>query len=235
MLDNLHLLDLGKAATWVRDEGDVMAASMGEKNFRRFCELILTSGVRVDAAWHDEISQMEPAALRSRMSEIASNLSHAYVAMRQHQWTDTLAALKEAIRHGARAPALINDAAYCHYQLGEIAEATSYMDRLAQAYPDNALVLRKYGIFCMETGQFEKAIASLSSARQITPGDAEILLNLAGAHAARTNMAAAWSVLSEVAPEKRRAFRRWFEQDKPYAKALRTDSRYAAWSTASTP
>lgn len=228
-MGSLNLLEVGTLATWIADEIEGLSTLFGEEGLDEMCELLLTGGETPTAGTSAEKQKRDAASWHALMRELSGALWKGFDSMRNGEWADADAALTESIRMGMRAPAVLNDVAFCRAQLGDTQKAESIMRQLAKFYPESPLVLTKYGAFCLMQSNYAAAADALARAREMAPYQVDTALHLAGAHAATGALDKAWEVLGSIPPETRPSTESWFHQDRPYAAALREDSRRADW------
>ena len=229
-LDSLNLLEIGNCSTWIRDDAESLEALMGIEHLRQLCGLVLGGG-EVRKSEDPAFAGMDAKALQLVMARTASDLWASYQALQRKDWPAAETNLAAAVEHGVTAPAATQGLAYCRVMQNDATKAFDMMKGLAETYPGSAFVQYKFGLLCMDLGRYDAAQDALTRAHDLNPDDPEITFGLAGAHAALAHTDKAWELLNGVPAATRRTWAGWFNQPRPYAKALKEDSRFAVWMT----
>jgi tetratricopeptide (TPR) repeat protein len=126
MLDKLTTDEIGRIATWIGDEPDVLVGMLAEDGYRTLCRVVLTgeTGVRKTSA---DNSELDLAALSHQMKDVARAIWQAHQAQQRQDWPAALKALQDAQTLGATAPAIQNDVGTCR----------SHMTSANQGIPEN--------------------------------------------------------------------------------------------------
>ena len=120
------------------------------------------------------------------------------------------------------------------FQAGNVQEAAKYFDLCLQIEPASGRANQYRGDCALEEQQTPEAIAYLRKARDLEPGNPEILFDLARAQTAAGNYEAAWALVDALAPEVRhKPLVRYYEGviqvgRKNYAAAIQPLSEVAA-------
>jgi Flp pilus assembly protein TadD len=226
---SMNLLEVGTLATWVGDEYEALVKQLGAQGYSHLCAFVLTGGEEPAKGGANPMPSHTAAEYEALMTTMAQFLWRGYENMRKGDWTTAEAALAEGLRAGLRAPAVLNDIAFCRAQRGEIDQARKILLQLVKFYPDSPLVLSKYGAFCLQQGDVAEATRSLARAHDLQPYEIETALNLASAYSAQTNATLAWEILGKIPAGTRAGLTNWFGQPRPYIAELRSDARYAEW------
>ncbi|MFH0907357.1 MAG: tetratricopeptide repeat protein [bacterium] len=229
-LGSMNLLEIGNCATWIRDDAEALEALMGSDHLRQLCGMVLGGG-EAKPAGTVNVAGMDAAALRATMDRAASDLWSSYQAIQRKDWQAAETNLSAAVEHGITAPAATQGLAYCRVMQNDATKAFDMMKGLAEAYPDSAFVQFKFGLLCMDLERYETAEDAFARAHQINPDDFEITVHLAGARAAMSRADDAWSLLDGIPAAARPAWAAWFNQPRPYARALKQDPRFPVWVT----
>lgn len=229
VVGSMTLLDIGTLATWLADEHEPLLKQLGEPRYVQLCNIVIEGGEKPAQASAVAQPARTAAAYRTLMATLGEVLWRGYDSLRRGDWPGADKALAEAVRLGLRAPAVLNDIAYCRAQLGDIDKASSILKQLVRFYPDSPLVLGKYGGFCLLHGDPAEAVKHLERAHAKEPQQLETSLNLAGAYVTQGDSAQAWKILYAIPAGSRSGLTNWFGQDQAFAAALRADKRYADW------
>jgi tetratricopeptide (TPR) repeat protein len=116
MLDALTTEEIGRVATWIGDEPDVLIGMLTEDGYRTLCRAVLTgnTSVRKIAAGNGE---PDLAALSQQMKDVAGAIWQAYQAQGRQDWPAAVKALQTAQTLGATAPAIQSDVEKCLSQM----------------------------------------------------------------------------------------------------------------------
>lgn len=112
MLDGLTTEEIGRIATWIGDEPDVLVGMLREDGYRTLCHAVLSGETR---AMRTPASNTEAdlAALNQQMNDVAAAIWQAYQAQGRQDWPTALKALQEAQKLGATASAIEDDVNSC--------------------------------------------------------------------------------------------------------------------------
>jgi len=226
----MNLLEIGNCATWIRDDAEALNKLMGLDHLRQLCGMVLGGG-EANASGGPAISSADVAALQVVMSRAALDLWTSYQAIQRKDWPAAETNLSAAIDHGITAPAATQGLAYCRVMQNDATKAFDMMRDLADKHPDSPFVHFKFGLLCMDLERYDVARGALARAHTLSPDDAEITINLAGAEAALSHTDEAWTTLDSIPVAARGSRTTWFNQPRPYAQALKQDPRFPAWAT----
>jgi tetratricopeptide (TPR) repeat protein len=112
MLDGLSTEEIGRVATWIGDEPDVLVGMLTEDGYRTLCRVVLTGKTSVRKTPADN-SGPDLAGLAQQMKDVAGAIWQAYQAQGRQDWPAALKALREAQTLGATASAIQNDVKTC--------------------------------------------------------------------------------------------------------------------------
>ena len=112
MLDGLTTEEIGRIATWISDEPDVLIGMLTEDGYRTLCRAVLTGETRV-RKMPTGGNESDLTVLTQQMKDAAAAIWRAYQAQGRQDWPAALQALQGAQTLGATAPAIQNDMETC--------------------------------------------------------------------------------------------------------------------------
>ena len=115
MLDGLTTEEIGRIATWIGDEPDVLVAMLKEDGYRTLCRVILTGNTRTRRSGDNSAPDL--AALNRQIRDVAAAIWQAYQAQERKDWPAALKALEKARTLGATAPAIQDDVETCRSRM----------------------------------------------------------------------------------------------------------------------
>jgi hypothetical protein len=112
MLDGLTTEEIGRMATWISDEPDVLVGMLTEDGYRTLCRAVLTGDTRVGRTGTGN-DDPDLAGLTRQMKDVAGAIWQAYQVQGRQDWPAALKALQDAQTLGATAPAIQSDLDAC--------------------------------------------------------------------------------------------------------------------------
>jgi hypothetical protein len=116
MLDGLTTEEIGRIATWIGDEPDVLVGMLTEDGYRALCRVVLTGNIRTRKMPSDN-NESDLAALARQMKDVAGAIWGAYQAQQRKDWPSELKALEAAQKRGATAPVIEDDVQACQSRI----------------------------------------------------------------------------------------------------------------------
>ncbi len=108
MLEGLTTDEIGRIATWIGSEQDVLVEMLKEDGYRTLCRAVLTGDIGVKGA----MAPTKPpdlAALNRQMNDVAAAIWQAHQAKERQDWPAIFRNLERAKTLGATAPAIRDD------------------------------------------------------------------------------------------------------------------------------
>jgi len=102
----------------------------------------------------------------------------ASLLMREERWAGALSFLRTAQAAGPETPELLNDLAWCLYQLGQLDEAAELIGRARQKDPSDPVIMDTEAMILAARGELEAAERLLLDAAALAPNHPEIAQHL---------------------------------------------------------
>ena len=205
MLDTDQVLE---AADWLDADREDYIKVLKPEGYSNFCDIVLGP----NTAEH--------------VTEIATSLKKASLALRAGQFVEARGALASATNAGVRAAGVSMDIGKCLFQMGDRRSAVLHFHALAARYPESSVVLYNYAYVLINMEMYSQAGAVLEKVCKLTPQEGQAAFALACTYAAREQINKAWPILTRLASSHPAEMPEWMEGDKPYQEAIRKDPRY---------
>lgn len=191
------------------EERVLLARLLGDPGFDRLVQIV--------TAAHTTVTESLPA--------LREQLRVAIAAMARGEWLPANRAFSEVVNRGARSPTVAYHLALTQYRHEPSDASLQRVESVILNYPGADTFTRAFAYLCLEAGDLARADRMI---KRLNESDETLLMRTA-LLAARAEMAAAWTLLSQIPAGRRTALAPWFDAELPPIRALRQDARFESW------